>query len=380
MALCRSCIQWLLFATALFISLVLAEVRIIDDTYGDSATGAVPTYSDCWNAGPDCSTCTLQPDPSMMYNGTWHDTSTGECNSANSTMGVSQNVTFSFKGTSLTVYCVALTQAVIGPWWNNLSFVLDGETSYGTFHETPGGASSYSFNYNVSVYSRTSLANTEHTFIMTAEQGTLPSTLMFDYATYNFEEDSEQGSGTSGQDTGTATSKPAQKGAPTGAIVGAVVGSVVFIGTLCLFLLLYSRRRKMTSDAEKNPTAIDPFVQSPSGLKELDTAAALQVQHVSLFARKHIPIGAATQTLTSPVSNRDSLAQEVQGLRQQLAALRAERTAGPGSGGASPSASSPSTDADVGELKREMTWLRAEMIRLQAETVVSREPPPAYDM
>jgi len=45
----------------------------IDDTYGDPVTGAQFTYAGGWNVGPTCTSCTARPDPSQVYNGTWHD-------------------------------------------------------------------------------------------------------------------------------------------------------------------------------------------------------------------------------------------------------------------------------------------------------------------
>ncbi|TFY62416.1 hypothetical protein EVJ58_g3876 [Rhodofomes roseus] len=164
---------------------VLAETRTIDDTYGDSVTRAVPAYSsaDCWDQGPNCTECFLQPDPTKIRNGTWHDTSSNTCHGANANdpYEAGHNVTFSFIGTSLTVYCIMVSQ---GPttWPTNVSFSLDGEISYRPFPVNSDG-DTYEFSYQVPVYGNTSLSNTPHTFTMTALQGLSGSTLLFDYAT-----------------------------------------------------------------------------------------------------------------------------------------------------------------------------------------------------
>lgn len=83
--------------------LVFGGTRIIDDTYGDLVTGALPTYSDtdCWNASP-CSDCSLQPNASQAYNGTWHDTSSNTCRSMDtaSAMAADHSVSFAFTGKS----------------------------------------------------------------------------------------------------------------------------------------------------------------------------------------------------------------------------------------------------------------------------------------
>lgn len=81
-----------------------AELGAIDDTYGDSVTGAKPSYSsdgeDCWNQGPGCAACVLQPDPSMAYNGTWHETTSNMCNNAVSDQSsAGHSVSFNFTGT-----------------------------------------------------------------------------------------------------------------------------------------------------------------------------------------------------------------------------------------------------------------------------------------
>ena len=79
------------------------ELRTIDDTYGDSLTGAKPDYSsggnDCWFQGPGCTECVLQPDPSKAYNGTWHDTTSTRCgNDASDQSNAGHSVSFNFTG------------------------------------------------------------------------------------------------------------------------------------------------------------------------------------------------------------------------------------------------------------------------------------------
>lgn len=59
----------------------------IDDFSSDPLTGARISYGLIneiphglsgigWNVGEDCSGCDAQPDPSQVFNRTWHDTST----------------------------------------------------------------------------------------------------------------------------------------------------------------------------------------------------------------------------------------------------------------------------------------------------------------
>ena len=79
----------------LFASFALAALQNV--TVDDSvSTGAVvPQYlpnSSIWNQGNNCSICLVKPDPSLAYNGTWHDATFSSSN------GYTQTVEFSFTG------------------------------------------------------------------------------------------------------------------------------------------------------------------------------------------------------------------------------------------------------------------------------------------
>ncbi|TFY62419.1 hypothetical protein EVJ58_g3877 [Rhodofomes roseus] len=161
------------FIALQYVAVVSGEIRTIDDTDGDSVTGATPTYSneDCWNKGPDCSACTFQPDPSQAHYGTWHDTTSNVCNNAYVNGTSSHSVAFDFTGPTAELM--------------NLTFTLDGETSTAAFPQSVSGAT-YGYQYNYSVFSQSSLSNTEHSFTMAAIQGTSASVLLFDYAQYTY--------------------------------------------------------------------------------------------------------------------------------------------------------------------------------------------------
>ncbi|KAH9842356.1 uncharacterized protein C8Q71DRAFT_699030 [Rhodofomes roseus] len=168
------------------VAVALGGIRTIDDTYGDSVTGATPTYSNaaCWNEGPSCSICVSQPDPAQAHNGTWHDTQSNVCSNALSNDTTDHTVMFTFTGTTLTVYCILVAQGPVTKV-TNVTFDLDGDPS--TYQSPPSyNASAYGYQYNIPVYSRSSLNNTQHTFTMSTAQGSpsSPSLLLFDYATY----------------------------------------------------------------------------------------------------------------------------------------------------------------------------------------------------
>jgi len=50
--------------------------RTIDDYFGDPITGIFPVYSpsSSWQQGNGCAGCTVRPNSSMAFDGTWHDT------------------------------------------------------------------------------------------------------------------------------------------------------------------------------------------------------------------------------------------------------------------------------------------------------------------
>lgn len=64
-------------------SYILAEPvnRTIDDEYGDSTGGGSVQYtlsgSFSWNHGAPCSGCSVQPNQSLVFDGTWHDITAG---------------------------------------------------------------------------------------------------------------------------------------------------------------------------------------------------------------------------------------------------------------------------------------------------------------
>lgn len=63
-----------LFLNVLQIVTAVEVNRTIDDTNGDSVTGAKPIYlprtGGVW-AGPECGGCAIQPDPNLAFDRTW---------------------------------------------------------------------------------------------------------------------------------------------------------------------------------------------------------------------------------------------------------------------------------------------------------------------
>ncbi|KAH9930961.1 uncharacterized protein B0H18DRAFT_872467 [Fomitopsis serialis] len=155
-------------------------MRTIDDTYGDSVTGVLPTYGANWNAGQTCSGCAVQPSPSGTYRGTWHDTTS---DNPNSTTG--HAVTLEFTGTAISVYCILVNSG--SPYVtiaSYISFEMDGDPAGTYTHNPDTSAGAAQYVYNATVFSQTGLSNASHTLLMNATQGSQASLVLFDWAMY----------------------------------------------------------------------------------------------------------------------------------------------------------------------------------------------------
>lgn len=70
--------SWVTYALHLCLarfSVAALTNRTIDDQFGDSVTGLVPTYSpaSAWSQGANCTGCGVQLDALNTYDGSWHD-------------------------------------------------------------------------------------------------------------------------------------------------------------------------------------------------------------------------------------------------------------------------------------------------------------------
>ena len=188
-ALLSSTLHWLL---------VYASVtnRTIDDTYGDSATGLQVQYTSNWHTGPGCTVCAVQPNKTLAFGGTWHDTTSNNPNSTSP-----HSATLKFNGMPLSFHKEYLQLKRFFPagtaiWaffilantggtnitiYTNASFELDGVMDTYTYIPNPPQGP---YTYNVSAFQRTGLDIGEHTLVMTAMQGSQASILLFDYAVY----------------------------------------------------------------------------------------------------------------------------------------------------------------------------------------------------
>ncbi|KZV89136.1 hypothetical protein EXIGLDRAFT_838695, partial [Exidia glandulosa HHB12029] len=160
----------------------------IDDTGGDSLTGAKPLYTESgnaynWRGRPSqdpCPSCVANLDTTQTHLGTWHD---GTCDEG----GIS-TVSFSFSGSAVYVYAV-LPNAVPGNSATHLAFHID-RSLVGTFIRQPNTSSSApAYVYNQLVYANVSLgggvdSGVERNFLIVNGGGADASLFLFDYAMY----------------------------------------------------------------------------------------------------------------------------------------------------------------------------------------------------
>ena len=222
--------------------------RTIDDEFGDSVTGVVPTYApQGWLQGQNCTGCSFNSrnvDISQVFNGSWH--------SAMHIPGSTDfNVTASFSGIAVYVFNLIALQAS-----TNLTFYLDGEAA-DTFHPTqPDGV--VGIQYRVPVFSKTGLSNGPHTLEIVSG-GPTHSLVLFDYIEYTVDEDSKPSStNTSSLSSGHYTPTSSMHVAPStqdsrtpvattrlGGAVGGGVAAIVSILAITAYLIRHRRRAQL---------------------------------------------------------------------------------------------------------------------------------------
>ncbi|KAF5377227.1 hypothetical protein D9615_006346 [Tricholomella constricta] len=242
----------IIFITLLVLQSQAALQNItIDDTVADPLSGQKIIYqpTGAWNSGADCIRCTARPDESEAFNGTWHDSTFNSLPGSNDYPNTVISASAAFNGTAVYVVCI-LARTTSGPTGNSdMTFLIDGDI-VGTFVKPAPGTTG--FDYNVTVYSNTSLAPGTHT--ITVQNGHVngpKSLVILDRIVYTTNIPGDQPSKTN-----------------TGAIAGAVVGSVVFsLAVVLLLLFLYRNRRRRLNDKSKDHQ-INSFPPNNSALPQ----------------------------------------------------------------------------------------------------------------
>ncbi|KAF8217077.1 hypothetical protein K438DRAFT_1559132 [Mycena galopus ATCC 62051] len=166
-----------IFAHYITLSVGTTFKRTIDDTLGDSESGALPVYDPTDGKllqNSNCTACTLHPDPAGAFDHTWHDGS-------QLPDGVPVSVSLSFDGIAITLFCTLANNASEeGIMTSDFAFMLDGVTQK-PFTHVPDNTSD--FMYRVPVFSVTGLDRGTHNVVMATNNPT-GSLMLFDFAQY----------------------------------------------------------------------------------------------------------------------------------------------------------------------------------------------------
>ncbi|KAG9224106.1 hypothetical protein CCMSSC00406_0006774 [Pleurotus cornucopiae] len=254
----------------------------IDDELGDELTGNRPSFSPLlgWAQGAVCDGC-LKLDAGQTIQRTWHD----HTRRSNETWSA---VSFPFTGTAVFVYCILANNFTGITTLANYSFFLDG-AEVGRFIHVPENGSD--FQYNVLVYSNTSVPNGNHTFQLLADSNVSDTLILFDYAQYTLDIDAPATIRAQLLDTesppavqqSNSTASPQQ----TAAIVAGVLGGVAITGLgIILYLLRHRLRRRPAGPL------ITPFV-----LRDMSRSRVVEEQPGDVRSRVILVVDPLDQAL-----------------------------------------------------------------------------------
>ncbi|KAL7285016.1 hypothetical protein ACG7TL_000105 [Trametes sanguinea] len=163
------------FREIVIIAAAILGVHSLDIRVDDSNATISYSPADQWSQGITCGDCTIHPDASHAFEGTWHDTTYIPQRSDPMT------ITFSFTGTAIQVFNILPPVVSAAPTTHtDLTFILDSEVVH-SFKADP--ASGADFQYNVQVFRQDELENIEHTLTIQTTSG-IESVVLFDYLIY----------------------------------------------------------------------------------------------------------------------------------------------------------------------------------------------------
>ncbi|KAH0839358.1 hypothetical protein J3R83DRAFT_42, partial [Lanmaoa asiatica] len=250
----------------LFASFALAALQNV--TVDDAVlTGPViPQYLPSmyyWDIGNACNGCLISPDPSMAYNGTWHDSYYSPA------AGVAQKISFNFTGTALYIFFIMANNITGAATLTNIEFVLDG-IAVGQYTHTPLATTDYQ--YNVPVYANGGMTSGEHAMTIQPANSQNNMLMLFDYLIYSSASPSVQATSTLTSTSAMSTSPllPTSSGTQgtspkqnIGAIVGGTVGGVAALVLIAASLSCYRRyKRHVAGRPPADDGAVDPFISS----------------------------------------------------------------------------------------------------------------------
>ncbi|KAJ7022073.1 hypothetical protein C8F04DRAFT_972029, partial [Mycena alexandri] len=171
----------MLFLFSFFLALFFHRTQAIllnvtiDDTTGDSLTGAHVTYSptNAWNSSRTCIEC---PDPKKLFSGTSHTSAFSVNDTKNP--NVPSTATVSFSGSAIYVFC-AVSHSASSPGNlggdSDMTFYVDG-VQVGVFVQPAVGSAG--FDYSVPVFVNSALPPGPHTFTLQNGHENGPSSLL----------------------------------------------------------------------------------------------------------------------------------------------------------------------------------------------------------
>ncbi|KAG8218025.1 hypothetical protein J3R82DRAFT_6224 [Butyriboletus roseoflavus] len=320
----------------LFASFALAALQ--NTTVDDAVlTGAViPQYlpgQSEWNIGNNCTVCLVKPDPSLVYNGTWHDTTYRPNNS------YTQTIEFTFTGNALYIFFIIANSVPYATTLTDVQFVLDNGVAMSTYTHAPGTTTN--FQYNVPVYVNESLASGRHNMMILPVNTGNNVLILFDYLIYSTDTSSSASPSVpaaSNSPSASATSNGTQgtsSGPNIGAIIGAVCGAVVLV-IGCL--LCYRRYKRRNGGRLEEGPAVEPFYTAveagpislvgttpPINLSESPLVELASATDPSIMAPQSFTPPASTIAFSSSgaqSSAAPSIVGQVELLRAEVARLR----------------------------------------------------------
>ncbi|KAF8980270.1 hypothetical protein BDQ17DRAFT_1380793, partial [Cyathus striatus] len=212
-----------------------------------------------------------------MYNGTWHDTTYYPTGSFHPSKG-SPNATFAFNGTKCNICILRHRFLNDDPQgFSNMTFYIDNEF-----------VDNKTYQYNVLVYSNTSMIPGEHIFVLQNGQeggGGNKSLTLFDYLIYSHEDGSNISMSTlaTSENSGSKISTGSVSAALIGGTVGAIVGALITV-TAIWFIL---KRRKLGIIGLYYPKAASE--EQHNILAKPHTADSSSLPHWNAHEDGHLP-------------------------------------------------------------------------------------------
>ncbi|KAH0835494.1 hypothetical protein J3R83DRAFT_9161 [Lanmaoa asiatica] len=326
----------------LFTSFAFAALQNV--TVDDAVlTGpVVPQFfpsASAWSTN-NCTTCAVQPDPSLAYNGTWHETTFIPANNE------APAIEFNFTGSALYIFFIMANNLSATTTFTNVQFVLDNVVApipYTSNISAPTG-----YQYNVPVYANDSLVSGQHTMAMQPFNTGRDILIAFDYLIYSTDTSSPVSPSTpttSTSPSSSATSSGAQAQGTSsrqniGAVVGGTVGGVAVVLLVTASLLCYRRYKRSNGGRPQvgGRAVVEPFIPSremaPTPLVGATSSTHLmgspltkptsRIGPSTLTLQPSIPPACTTASSSpgAPSGNNNGLHEQVELLRGEVACLR----------------------------------------------------------